>query len=1060
MAISSQTSSISYTGNASVSTPYAIPFRYDDSAWVVVEEIDSAGTVTTLALATDYTLTGDGTATTGNVVTSGGAIPATSTLRISRDTERTQTFGLTANGQIPSASIGRAFDKTTMALQDARRKLALAEARALRGPDSESFFALPAAASRLGKLLRFNPTTGAPELVTAAEVAAQADEETAALIEPVVFRIQTYGALGDGVTNDAPAIRAAFTAALASAADHVEIYFGAGLWLLGTDVAAFNSVNASVYIAGSLRKKRITVNLGGGYVFSTRSTATNLFAVHCPFDEFIVMDGKIERTSGTDIADAGLGQQNYAEGFAFYQYDNTEVRKIEFRDVRIDNCHRAASFYRKDTTNGAGYRLKDIRGLCQEVRISRCNFDYPYGANHDKGGGGASGGQVLYFTEWIRHAIVESCYCDGHTLGDGVAVPGSGFPKDGFIYSAALCLTVRGCTIKHHSVEAIVANVQRGLSYSTANFTMPAIGATVTITDATLAAEVEVGDIVMRQAVGGFEVTAVSGIDVTLENLGTISDYTNVAGATAVTADGFFWDNYDAKDCYLIAEDNLALDSYVANIGAGINVNACDGLVVSYGLNVIASGNKGLGIKKGIFATFYDYHLGKGEKSVISDNYLELIDQALVSAGGDCVGIDVNYMHGGTISDNEIVARTGYDCRGIGSYYTRGVQRVVGNVVRCITPYLSGGLDDSVAYTFAALEDGGDVLGSIQAEQNSDEGFVTGISDANTGRSDYGYVRDHTSTSTRYPNGRTPNITNLDLRDQRRVWNPGASGWFPILDIARSGVRSGEITVQSPNSCGKIAYAIGDGGTPALNLLSWHSTVTPTITSIAISGRRLLMKAAAAAAVELTIEGPRGHGVCPADMDTALVAITAISVAASAVVTSAAHGMTTGAYVLILDSDCTPSIDGVHQITVTGTDTFTIPVTTSGSGSAGSLLRNYPAADSSGLVKLATSGAYSAPGFRTSGTLRAARLSLTNDTNGSMGTATLVAGVATVTTTMAGANTVVLLQRQTDGGTIGASYSVTRSAGVSFTITARKGDGTAETADTSVIGWTLIEPNL
>ncbi len=174
MAISSQTSSITYTGNASTSTPYAVPFRYDDSAWVVVEEIDEDGVITVLALGSDYTLTGSGLTVSGNVVTGGGAIPATSTLRISRDTERTQTFGLTPNGKIPAANIGKAFDKLTMAAQDGRRKLESYFARTIRSADGETLSELPVSADRADLYLGFDGD-GSVRLVSATTILGESD---------------------------------------------------------------------------------------------------------------------------------------------------------------------------------------------------------------------------------------------------------------------------------------------------------------------------------------------------------------------------------------------------------------------------------------------------------------------------------------------------------------------------------------------------------------------------------------------------------------------------------------------------------------------------------------------------------------------------------------------------------------------------------------------------------------------------------------------------------------------------------------------------------------------
>lgn len=76
------------------------------------------------------------------------------------------------------------------------------------------------------------------------------------------------------------------------------------------------------------------------------------------------------------------------------------------------------------------------------------------------------------------------------------------------------------------------------------------------------------------------------------------------------------------------------------------------------------------------------------------------------------------------------------------------------------------------------------------------------------------------------------------------------------------------------------------------------------------------------------------------------------------------------------------------------------------------------------------------------------------------GRVTLVAGVATVANTKVAATSNIFVERQTIGGTAGQTYDITRTAGTSFTITARAADGTtAATGDTSTIAWFLLEPS-
>lgn len=79
------------------------------------------------------------------------------------------------------------------------------------------------------------------------------------------------------------------------------------------------------------------------------------------------------------------------------------------------------------------------------------------------------------------------------------------------------------------------------------------------------------------------------------------------------------------------------------------------------------------------------------------------------------------------------------------------------------------------------------------------------------------------------------------------------------------------------------------------------------------------------------------------------------------------------------------------------------------------------------------------------------------------GVATLAAGTVTVSdsdvveTGTPATTSRILITRMTDGGTIGDSFSITRTNATSFTITAKTAGVTAS-ADTSVVSWLLINP--
>lgn len=72
----------------------------------------------------------------------------------------------------------------------------------------------------------------------------------------------------------------------------------------------------------------------------------------------------------------------------------------------------------------------------------------------------------------------------------------------------------------------------------------------------------------------------------------------------------------------------------------------------------------------------------------------------------------------------------------------------------------------------------------------------------------------------------------------------------------------------------------------------------------------------------------------------ATTAITSSSVASPTVVTSTTHGLQTGDSILIAGHTSTPTINGEHTVTVTGANTFTIPVNvTVGGGATGTVQR-------------------------------------------------------------------------------------------------------------------------
>lgn len=125
MALSSTTTELSFTGNNSDSTAYALTgLRYDDAAWLTVVQIDSSGDETTLTNGVEFNLGGTGSTGAGTLTsTTGNEIPATDNLRVTRNVPFTQSTDLENDVPLDHDAVEALFDKLVMISQDLDRRL-------------------------------------------------------------------------------------------------------------------------------------------------------------------------------------------------------------------------------------------------------------------------------------------------------------------------------------------------------------------------------------------------------------------------------------------------------------------------------------------------------------------------------------------------------------------------------------------------------------------------------------------------------------------------------------------------------------------------------------------------------------------------------------------------------------------------------------------------------------------------------------------------------------------------------------------------------------------------
>ncbi len=154
-----------HAGNG-VATVFAPGFRVLDKAHLKVWHIDSAGAKTLLTVDVNYSLANVGTSSDVTVTypLAGAALPTGESLLTRREMPFVHTRDYENTGGLQPKAVGDGMDTAAMERQQLLEKLS----RALTGPpeDDADMAALPAKAVRAGKVLGFDPTTGAPVMST------------------------------------------------------------------------------------------------------------------------------------------------------------------------------------------------------------------------------------------------------------------------------------------------------------------------------------------------------------------------------------------------------------------------------------------------------------------------------------------------------------------------------------------------------------------------------------------------------------------------------------------------------------------------------------------------------------------------------------------------------------------------------------------------------------------------------------------------------------------------------------------------------------------------------
>jgi hypothetical protein len=438
-----------YIGNG-VTTVFPYTFRLIDASHMRVILRGTDGVEVEQTLDVDFTLSGVGSPSGGSVTMT--TAPANEVaVALLRQVPGTQLTDLRNQSAYYPETIEDAFDLSAM------RHLQQQDAieRSLRLPESEAGSAtltiLPPLAERKGKTLGFDPTTGQPSanvtssttvsaaMIPVVQAATLASARAAmgpwgdALVTSTgsstardlakrfseTINVKDYGAVGDGVANDASAVNSAIAAAKSAAKT---VYFPPGTYL----VSGIASQSGRVHLCGNPGQSKIK----GGFTYNEPSfptsadTATPL-DYSSPFFSCYGIDFENTATNGVGLVVQAQEQTKFL---------NT---------ARIERC----DFY-GDTglvcVNLIGFAIRDCRFFvkrtgtkflgCTNGTVVGCHWNNQasFGVVIDytsSGTGARAGGENIKFTacEWavcqyglfaIEHqwGVVEGCLFDYCTV--------------------------------------------------------------------------------------------------------------------------------------------------------------------------------------------------------------------------------------------------------------------------------------------------------------------------------------------------------------------------------------------------------------------------------------------------------------------------------------------------------------------------------------------------------------------------------------------------------------------------------------------------------------------
>jgi hypothetical protein len=319
------------------------------------------------------------------------------------------------------------------------------------------------------------------------------------LFKKRAISVTSFGATGDGITDDTVALQAAIHA-LETSPIYNTLYFPPGTYRVdqfypGSETATSRHRILHLGTTDLAGRDLLIEGAPGSRIYSTVSpTRAHILETRVSF-RTLSFRGMTFEKDPVVLTVPLVTEPNGADGVSLVQVDARKVEAVVFQDCTFVNCHGAVRSY------GGGY---DTRGKLANFQMNNCNVSNPWGANCVAAPKIWGGGQQVTIDSWIGYATYRHNHFDGGSAWqDSPELNPLARKKDGCHFGSPLNLDFIENLVEGMAVEAVYQLHAPLLGHTSTPLSLPAVGQTATAVVSSLPSTYQAGQLIaIRGPVG------------------------------------------------------------------------------------------------------------------------------------------------------------------------------------------------------------------------------------------------------------------------------------------------------------------------------------------------------------------------------------------------------------------------------------------------------------------------------------------------------------------------------------------------------------------------------